>query len=213
MDNPAPTNVPIHDLIRRRWSPRAFADRSVATADLVGLLEAARWAPSSSNEQPWRFLIARREETETFARLLACLVPGNQRWAASAPVLMLTATRLAFVRHEKPNRHAMHDAGLALENLLIEATARGLVAHPMAGFDADAARLAFAIPEAFDPVAAVAIGYMGDPELLPDDLRAREIAPRTRRPLGESVFGSTWGEGVAWLEGAVRNTAAPSGSS
>lgn len=212
MDNPAPTNIPIHDLIRRRWSPRAFADRSVATADLVGLLEAARWAPSSGNEQPWRFLIARREETESFARLLACLVPGNQRWAASAPVLMLTATRRAFVRNDKPNRHAMHDAGLALANLLIEATARGLAAHPMAGFDADAARLAFSIPEEFDPVAAVAIGYPGDPERLPDDLRAREIAPRTRRPLAESLFGSTWGEAVTWLEDAIRNTTTPSSS-
>jgi nitroreductase len=212
MENPAPTNVPIHDLIRRRWSPRAFVDRGVETQDLVALLEAARWAPSSGNEQPWRFLIARREEPENFARLLACLVPGNQRWAASAPVLLLTTTRRAFLRHDKPNRHAMHDAGLALANLLIEATARGLAAHPMAGFDAAAARTAFSIPEDFEPVAAVAIGYSGGPEQLPDDLRQREIAPRTRRPLAESVFGTTWGEGVTWLEDASPAHAAPGAS-
>jgi nitroreductase len=199
MENLAVTNVPIHDLIRRRWSPRAFADRGVAAADLTAVLEAARWAASCNNEQPARFLVARREEPEAFARLLACLVPGNQRWAAAAPVLLLTVARTTFERNGKPNRHALHDAGLALANLSLEATARGLGVHPMAGFDVGAARTACAIPADFEPVAAVALGYFGDPNTLPDDLRERELAARTRRPLTDVVFGAGWEERATWL--------------
>jgi len=203
MEKPAPTSFPIHDLLQRRWSPRAFADRAVATADLCAVLEAARWAASSANEQPWRFLVARREEPVAFAKLLECLVPGNQRWAGAAPVLILTATRRTFQRNDKPNRHAMHDAGLALANLLVEATARGLHAHPMAGFDVDAARAAFAIPAEFDLAAVTALGYAGDPERLPEDLRDRELAPRSRHPLSETAFASEWGTGIRWGAGAA----------
>lgn len=202
MENPAPTSLSIHELLRRRWSPRAFADRTVSTADLCGVLEAARWAPSSSNEQPWRFLVARREDPTAFAQLLGCLVPGNQRWAAAAPVLMLTAARRGFQRNDKPNRHAMHDTGLALANLMVEATARGLHAHAMAGFDVDAARSAFDIPPEFELAAVVALGYGGNPDQLPDDLREREIAPRTRHPLSEIAFTGAWGNGLRGLEDA-----------
>jgi nitroreductase len=144
-------------------------------------------------------LVARREEPEAFARLLACLVPGNQRWAAAAPVLLLTVARTTFERNGKPNRHALHDAGLALANLSLEATARGLGVHPMAGFDVGAARTACAIPDDFEPVAAVALGYFGDPNTLPDDLRERELATRTRRPLTSVVFGGVWEERATWL--------------
>jgi nitroreductase len=126
--------------------------------------------------------------------LAALLTPGNQRWAPQAAVLALSLARTAFTRTGAPNRYAWHDTGLALANLIVEATARGLIAHPMAGFDAAAARSTFAIPEEFDPVAMIAIGYPGDPAALPEDLQARELAPRQRRPLEETVFASAWGQ-------------------
>jgi len=191
-DKLAETSYPVHPLVAARWSPRAFDARSVPLELLGSLLEAARWAPSSGNEQPWRFVVARREDTEAFARLASCLVPGNQRWAPAAPVLVLTSACLQFERTGAPNRHALHDTGLALANLLLEATARGLAAHPMAGFDVEAARAAAGVPADFEPVAMVAIGYRGAAESLPEDLRAREVAPRRRRPLRDLAFAGTW---------------------
>lgn len=201
MQKPAPVGHPIHDLLRSRWSPRAFATRTVEPEVLLAVLEAARWAPSASNEQPWRFVVARREEAADHQRMLDCLVPGNQRWAAQPPVLILTATRLDFERTGKPNRHAFHDAGLALAMLLVEATARGLATHPMAGFEAEKARAAWGIPPEFEPVAVTALGYPGDAAELPEDLRARELAPRQRRPLAESVYAGSWGRSAPYVRG------------
>jgi nitroreductase len=195
MDKPAPADYPIHDLLRRRWSPRAFADRPVAAATLLGLLEAARWAPSSFNEQPWGFLVAPRERPDEFARVLGCLVEGNQRWAKAAPVLMITLARLAFERNGQPNRHAYHDLGLAVANLTVQATAEGLAVHQMAGILPDKVRETFAVPAGWDPVSGVALGYLGDPAGLPDDLRQRELAPRARRALRDFVLGAGGGWG------------------
>ncbi|GIW70753.1 MAG: hypothetical protein KatS3mg102_0295 [Planctomycetota bacterium] len=199
MDKPAPADHPIHELIRRRWSPRAFADRPVAPELLRSLFEAARWAASSYNEQPWRYIVAPREDQQTYGKLLDCLVPGNQRWARHAPVLALSVARLRFTHNDRPNRHAWHDVGAASALLALEATARGLAIHQMAGFEAERARQAFGIPQEFDPVAAIALGYPGDPQALPEDLRERELAPRQRRPLAETVFGGRWGEPLALL--------------
>ncbi len=190
----AETKHPIHDLLRRRWSPRAFADRAVEPEKLRILLEAARWAPSSFNEQPWSFIVATHENRVEYERLLSCLVEGNQRWAKTAPVLMLSVAKLAFERTGKPNRHAFHDVGLAVENLVIQATALGLIVHQMAGFDVEKAREQFQIPEGVEPVAAIALGYPGDLENLPEPLRERERAPRTRKPLEEFVFSGHWGQ-------------------
>lgn len=194
MDRPAEIRYPIHDLLRRRWSPRAFADRMVEREKLLSLLEAARWAPSSYNEQPWSFIVATRDDPAEYERLLGCLVEGNIAWARRAPVLMLSVAKLQFDRGGKPNRHAFHDVGLATENLAVQATAMGLCVHPMAGFHVDKAREVFAIPADHEPVAAIAVGYPGDPASLPDPLRERELAPRTRRALQQFVFSGRWGQ-------------------
>ena len=204
MKKPAPAAHPILDVVRERWSPRAFAPRPVPVADLVSLLEAARWAPSSANEQPWHFIVARRDDPQAFAALLACLAPSNQRWAKDAGALLVVAARMHFTRSGKPNAYAFHDAGLALGHLLLEATARGLATHPMAGFEAAALRAAFAIPAGFEPVTAVAVGYPGEPPALPEDLQAREVAPRQRRPLAEFVYEGTWNASPTWAEEETR---------
>lgn len=193
MDNPAPTELPIHDLLRRRWSPRAFSSRAVEPDTLRVLLEAARWAPSCFNEQPWRFLVATSADPGGLERMLGCLTEGNQAWAKAAPVLLLTVARTAFERNGKPNRHAYHDVGLAVANLTVQATALGLAVHQMAGIVPEKVRETYAMPEGFEPVTGVAVGHPGEASALPEPLRQREAAPRTRRPLGEIAFSGGWG--------------------
>jgi nitroreductase len=190
----ASNDYPIHDLLKRRWSPRAFADRPVEPDKLRSLLEAARWAPSSFNEQPWVFLVGTRDRPEEYDRVLGCLVEFNQTWAKSAPVLMLTVAHLAFDLNGQPNRHAFHDVGLAMANLTMQATAEGLAVHQMAGIVPDKVRAAFGVPGGWEPVAAAAIGYFGDPDSLPEELRKRELAPSIRKPLRSFVFTGGWGK-------------------
>ena len=191
MEKPADTQYPIHDLLRRRWSPRAFDDRPVELETLQSLFEAARWAPSSNNGQPWRFLVAMKENKAEHDQLFNCLVEANQKWAYRAPVLLLSVAALQF-EDGSPNRHALHDTGMAAENLTLQATALGLVAHQMAGFDIDRARADCQIPDGYEPVAMMAVGYPGDPALLSDRLRAREVQPRVRKPFTEFVYSATW---------------------
>jgi len=192
MQKPAPTNFPVHDLIRDRWSPRAFASKSVEPAVLASLFEAARWAPSSNNEQPWAYLVATKDDTENFAKTLRVLVEFNAAWAKEAAVLMIAVSRLNF-QNGTPNRNAFYDTGAATALLSVEATARGLAVHQMAGFDHAKAKKDFELPEDCEPIAAIAIGYPGDPNSLPEKLRDREIAPRTRKPLSEFVMSGRWG--------------------
>lgn len=193
MDKPAITVHEIHPLLARRWSPVAFADRDVSSEQLASVLEAARWAPSCFNEQPWHYLVARKGDVEEFERMVHCLVEGNRVWASKAPVLMISVAAMRFSRNDTPNRHAYHDVGLASENLVIQATALGLVAHQMGGFDVEKARLVYRIPAGHDPVAALALGWPGDPDELPADLRKRELSPRARKPLRDFVFTGNWG--------------------
>src|SRR5260370_4580752 len=193
MHKPAPTEIPIHELIRERWSARAFADKSVPPEVLRSLFEAARWAPSSNNEQPWVYLVTTKEDAENFAKMVGVLVEFNANWAKHAPVLALSVAHLKMQRDGKPNRVALHDVGSASAQLTLEANARGLQVHQMAGFDADKARQAFAIPPDWEPVAAMAIGYPGDPETLPEKLREPGLAPPTRKHLGEFVMSGGWG--------------------
>jgi nitroreductase len=192
MEKPAETHYPIHDLLMRRWSPRAFAERPVEPDTLRSLFEAARWAPSSNNEQPWRFLVAAKENKADWDRLFTCLLEGNQKWAHRAPVLMLSVATLAF-DDGSPNRHAFYDTGMAVENLVIQAMALGLFVHQMAGFRIDQARVECQIPGGYEPVAMIAVGYPGDPATLPDYLRERELKPRERNSISEFVFSGTWG--------------------
>ena len=155
----------------------------MAAETLQSLFEAARWAPSSSNEQPWAYIVARKEDAENFAKLVSVLVPANSSWAKNAPVLALAVAELAFAKSGSPNRNAQYDVGAASAWLTMEATSRGLFVHQMAGFDAEKARQVFEIPAGWEPIAAMAIGYPGDAESLPQPLRDREVAPRTRKAL------------------------------
>ena len=193
MHKPAVTDVPVHELIRNRWSPRAFADNPVSAETLRALFEAARWAPSSNNEQPWAYLVATQDDAENFAKMLSVLVEFNAGWAKQAPVLALSVAHVKTQREGKPNRVALHDVGSASAQLTFEANARGLLVHQMAGFDAGKARQAFAIPADWEPVAAMAIGYPGDAASLSEKLRERELAPRVRKPAREFVMTGTWG--------------------
>jgi nitroreductase len=185
---PAATRYPVHPFIRDRWSPRAFADRPVDPATLGSLLEAARWSFSSSNEQPWLFIVARKEDGPAFERVLSCLVPFNQDWAKAAPVLMLSLTRSTFARSGEPNRHAWHDVGAATAQMALQATTMGLVIHPMAGIERDRIRTEFALPNDVEPVAGIAVGWLGDPATLSEKLKERELAPRERKGLDEIVL-------------------------
>ena len=193
MKKPAPSDFPVHELIRERWSPRAFADKPVPQDVLRSIFEAARWAPSSFNEQPWAFIVATKDDKENFEKMLSVLVDFNVQWAKSAPILALAVAKLAFANNNAPNRNAQYDTGAATALLSVEATARGLAVHQMAGFDAEKARQAFGIPKGWEPIAALAIGYSGDPASLPAPLKDREMAPRTRKPIAEFVMADQWG--------------------
>jgi nitroreductase len=194
MEKPAQTDYPIEEIIQRRWSPRAFSDRMVEAEKLQSLFEAARWAPSSFNEQPWFFIVATKEKPEEFAGLLSCLVEGNQQWARLAPVLMVSVAKLNFDKTGKPNRHAFHDVGLAMGNMLVEATALDLFVHQMAGFSPEKVRELYRVPDDFEPVAAIAIGYGVPGDKVPEQFRERELGSRSRKPLNSFVFEGKWGE-------------------
>jgi nitroreductase len=192
-DKKAVPDHPIHPLLAERWSPYAFDPRPVAESDLRSLFEAARWAASSYNEQPWSYIVATKADPGAFERLLSCLVEGNQAWARAAPVLALGCTSLRFALNNKPNAAAVHDLGLAGASLTLEATARGLSVHQMIGILPDKARESYRIPDGVQPLTGLAIGYAADPESLPEKYRERDLAPRTRKPLAEFVFAGEWG--------------------
>jgi nitroreductase len=194
MEKPAETQYPIEEILRRRWSPRAFSDRLVEAEKLQSLFEAARWAASSFNEQPWNFIVATKQNPEDHARLLGCLVEGNQRWAHAAPVLMVSVAKLNFDKTGKPNRHAFHDVGLAVQNMIVEATALGLCVHQMAGFSSEKVREIYGVPDGFEPVAAIAIGYGLAADELPEAFREVDLGARRRKPVSSFVFQERWGE-------------------
>ncbi len=184
---------PVHDLIAQRWSPYSFSNRPVDANDLLSLFEAARWAPSSYNEQPWRFLVATQDDPKEFERLLSCLVEPNQAWAKHAPVLVLGMVSLKFARNGRPNLAAHHDLGLAVSNLSLEATARGLAVHQMIGILPDKAREVFAIPVDHEALTAFAIGYPGP---LEGEMGQRDQSPRSRRPVNEFLFMGGFGRSM-----------------
>jgi nitroreductase len=188
---------PIEDLLAKRWSPYVFSQRPVSASDLRALFEAARWAASSYNEQPWRYIVATRDDPEELDRLLSCLVELNQGWARSAPVLALGVVGLNFERNGKPNPAAHHDLGLASGNLSVEATKRGISVHQMSGIVPERARELYDIPEGFEALTALAIGYPGEAGSAPKALWERDQAPRTRRPLSEFVFSAGWSRPLA----------------
>ncbi|MGB0036570.1 MAG: nitroreductase family protein [Candidatus Acidiferrales bacterium] len=190
----AETRVPIHDLMRDRWSPRAFEDRPVEPEKLCALFEAARWAASSYNAQPWHFIVAAKDDPQNYQRVLDTFVEFNQAWAKNAPVLVLSVARLKFEHNKETNRHAFHDVGQAAANLALQASALGLQVHQMAGILPDKAREIFGIPEGFEAVAGIVIGYPGEPASLPEALRERELGARKRKTLESFVFKGKWGQ-------------------
>jgi nitroreductase len=175
----------LHELLARRWSPRAFSQSPVEPATLAQLFEAARWSPSSYNAQPWAFILARREDAEGYNRLLSTLVDANRQWAQQAPVLILAVAKLDYDHVARPNRHALYDLGQAVANLTVQATALDLYIHQMGGFDPRSARELFAIPAGYEAVAVLALGYQG--------AASADPAARTRKPLTDFVFGGSWG--------------------
>ena len=191
----AETAVPINSQLAHRWSGRAYdAERRVERAHLLALLEAARWSPSCYGDQPWRYVVcSRHDDAEAWQRALECLVPGNQSWARHAPVLLLVAADTLFQHNSEPNRWAQYDTGAASMSLCVQATELGLMVHQMGGFDADAARHAFDVPERCQPVAMMAVGYQLAPARIPADMQEREQAARKRRPIGECFFEAGWG--------------------
>jgi nitroreductase len=187
---PANANYPIHDLISERWSPRAFAERPVEDSKLYSIFEAARWAASSGNQQPWSFIIARKENTDDFAQMVATLWELNAIWAQHAPVLILVVAKL----YEQPGKEqaSFYDVGMAVGNLVTQAVHLGLVTHQMGGFDAERASTSLGIPQGYQPLAVIALGYPDTPDKLPDSLRKREVAPRSRKLQEEFVFPTRW---------------------
>jgi nitroreductase len=184
---------PIDPIFIHRWSPRAMTGEPISEAELHSLFEAARWAPSSFNEQPWRLLYARRD-TPHFQTFFDLLVEGNKAWCGNAAVLIVFVSSKTFARSGKPNPVHVYDCGSAWENLALQGAKMGLVTHGMAGFDGDKARAALNVPEGFDVCAMAAVGRHGDPDKLPEALRAKEV-PSGRKPVAEIA-----------LEGGFRST-------
>lgn len=189
----APATDGVLPVILHRWSPRSFDDREVSAADLTKVFEAARWAASSYNEQPWRYFAGKRG-SETFKKILGSLMEFNQAWAKSAAVLILGITKTKFSHNNTPNRVALYDLGAASSYLTLQAAALGLATHQMAGFDEGAALKAFEVPEGYVCGAVIALGYQGEPAALTNDqMLAQETAPRSRKALSEIVL-SAWDE-------------------
>ncbi len=191
MNRTANTDHPIHELLASRHSPYAFDPaRSVAAEDVASLFEAARWAMSSYNAQPWRYIIGVRGNGDLHTKIHDCLVTGNQPWAINAPVLVLGLIKTTFDHNGKPNAAAEHDLGAASALLTVEATARGLAVHQMIGIEADKVMETFDLPEDVRPLTALAIGYPGEPHHVPDNYAERDAKPRERMPQADFILSS-----------------------
>ncbi len=173
---------PFNQLQQKRFSPRGFSQKPISKQILFEILEAVRYAPSSFNEQPWRFVYALKEDKENYQCLLSCLVEKNQQWAKEAPVLMLGVAKKAFSANDKPNRHAWYDTGAAVGMMTLKATALDVFVHQMAGFDAVKAREVLQIPEEYEPVVMIAMGYLEEEHKL----------DKPRRPLEQIAFNGGW---------------------
>ncbi len=191
----ASTRYPINEVLGKRWSGRAYdPERGLTNQQIMSLLEAARWAPSCSGDEPWRYIVCNRAtHPATWQMALATLVESNRDWAQNAPVLIIGFANSIMSRNGKPNRWGQYDTGAASMSLVLQATAIGLMVHQMGGFDADKVRSAFSIPEPFMPMVIMTVGYQLPPDSIPEQLREREFAPRLRRPLGQTFFNGSWG--------------------
>jgi nitroreductase len=198
-NRPASTARPIHDLLARRWSSRAFdPKRPVSREQLAALLEAARWAPSCNGDEPWRYLIwDKSRDPQGWQKAYDCLNENNKKWVKNVPLLMLSCAGSTFEATGKPNRWTQHDTGAASVSIALQATAMGLMVHQMGGWDVEKARAAFAIPPEYTPMAMIAVGYQASPDILDDETKAKELRPRGRKPLEQRFFEGGWGKGFA----------------
>ena len=195
---PANTCVKIHELIQARWSPRAFdANKPVGHDDLLALLEAARWAASCFNDQPWRFVVCdKNTDADSWQDAFSILAERNQEWAKNAPVLMMSVAMANFNHNDKPNRWAMYDTGAASANLSLQATALGLIVHQMGGFDAEKARELFHLPSDCTPMSMMAVGYQAAADGLAEDFKNMELAERSRTSLSARFYAGRWGKEI-----------------
>jgi len=198
MLKPAITQVPINVTIANRWSGRAYdASKQVSHEQIIALLEAARWAPSCFGDEPWRFIVwDKNTDKNAWQQAFECLVPGNQGWVKDSPVLMLVCADSLFNHNQTPNRWGQYDTGAAAENLCLQASHMGLMAHQMGGFNADKAREQFAIPAQYMPMAMLCVGYAADIATVTGEALTREMAERKRKPLGELFFADSWGKSI-----------------
>jgi nitroreductase len=198
LEKTATTVAPIHDLMHRRWSPRAFdTQRPVTRTEILSLLEAARWAPSCNGVEPWRFIVCdRTTDAPAYDKAFECLSAGNKLWVKRVPLLILGVASDDPLSGGRPNRFNQYDTGMAAMSVCLQAVALGLVAHQMAGYDADKARAAFGIPAECTPMAMIAVGHQASPEVLDEETKKKELAPRNRKPLAERFFEGSWGRSV-----------------
>jgi nitroreductase len=197
-DRKAQTRVPINELLANRWSPRAYdVNRTLSREQLAALLEAARWAPSCNGDEPWRYVIfERNRDPESWQKAFDCLSENNKKWVKNVPVLLLSCGGSIFEHSGKPNRYGQHDTGAASACLALQGAAMGLAVHQMGGYDAQKARAAFDIPEEYTPMAMIAVGYQAAPDVLDEETKAKELKPRSRKPLETHFFEGAWGKGI-----------------
>jgi nitroreductase len=188
----ASVEYPVIDLIKNRWSPRAFSSSPIEEEKIMSLIEAARWAPSCFNEQPWNFILFKKENQEAYKNIIDIISFKNQLWAKAAPLIILSVAKINFKHSGEINKHALHDVGAAVSNLTMQANSMGLYVHQMAGFNTDKAKELFNIPEGYEPVTAIAVGYYGNKDDLPEEFIKSEIAERNRKSAAEFTFEGKW---------------------
>lgn len=194
LEKRAQTKVPIHEVIAKRWSPCAFDNhKNIKREELLALLEAARWAPSCYGDQPWRYIVCDKKTNLTsWVKLLSCLADANQAWAKNAPLLILVTCINNFSHNGRANRWASYDTGASVENLKLQATSMGLIAHSMGGFEPTKVTEVFNIPPDFTAMAVVAVGYQAELNVLDEQLKERELKERERLPLSKLFFEGDW---------------------
>lgn len=187
----AKTSIVINSLLANRWSPRAFSDKIISDESLLKLIEAARWSPSASNLQPWHFLIGKKHD-ETYQKIFETLVEFNQIWAIHAPILILSCGENT-TKDGNLNQSFKYDVGQAAAHLTFQAMSDGIYVHQMAGFSKEKAIELFKIPDKFEPLTIIALGYLGDPAILPARMQVSENADRERKPLNEIISQDAFG--------------------
>jgi len=193
MKKPIISKYKINSLSTYRWSPRAFNERTVEKEKLRRILAAARWAPSAFNEQPWRFIVGLKGH-ETYNKVLETLVEWNQKWAGKAPLLILNVAKKTFTLNGKANATSKYDLGQAVAHMCLEAMNQGIYSHQMSGFSQEKAVKLLQIPDDFEPVSVIALGYYGNPEFLPEDMYKSEIGKRKRQAIDDMVFTNNFGD-------------------